>query len=342
MRRNSVKATRDARRTMFTEELHSKLTFCFHMKPLAPVYNRGNHTSGSLPRQYCFLRNGTAEFFKFMVRLVFTPLLAWLQHTQPHAASCQGAEREEGLVEENPGVGVLENGTPGRILVGKRSRALSERRGVCVSGLGEIAGPASIGSTTRTPVPRGYVLLTIWQKRPYGVVTLNGSLSLLQADSCLILRDLQSATVPCSLWIRAACINQRDKKECNSWSLLWVVQQAYLPHELFFTYGSQLWRSDDMREWLALKEARMAPDITRSIRTPGGLFYMLRSLEARDPRHSEEMSLDREILPPPRARCSRQDLWTSWARSGHHSLFAGRHVDEGSPSERGQLGASPC
>lgn len=89
------------------------------------------------------------------------------------------------------------------------------------------------------------------------------------------------------------------------WSRLWIVQEACLPHQLAFAFGSKIWDYEDLCRWQTLeaektKLSRSEDDL--HLRT--GLKSMIHLLDARDSRHTEDMALVNLLERFSEAACS--------------------------------------
>ncbi|KAI0125417.1 heterokaryon incompatibility protein-domain-containing protein [Xylariales sp. AK1849] len=82
------------------------------------------------------------------------------------------------------------------------------------------------------------------------------------------------------------------------WSRLWVVQEACLPFIATVAYGCKLWNIEDLSKWEVLKAAQSSQqdsDTSDARRAVDSLTYMLRILETRSLKHSNEMILHKLI-----------------------------------------------
>ncbi|KAL2126543.1 hypothetical protein VTI74DRAFT_710 [Chaetomium olivicolor] len=66
------------------------------------------------------------------------------------------------------------------------------------------------------------------------------------------------------------------------WRRLWIIQEVCLPPSLIFLYGSKIWAYEDMRNWALLKAPADYIDSAP----------MIRLLDVRGSRHTENMSLE--------------------------------------------------
>lgn len=90
------------------------------------------------------------------------------------------------------------------------------------------------------------------------------------------------------------------------WTRLWVTQEVSLARTLVFLYGPKIWTYEDLRQWEVLKVARTRPLPMKSTSDGGSDAFeaMLRLLDTRDARHSEEMKLESLIERFAKSACS--------------------------------------
>ncbi|KAI1777836.1 heterokaryon incompatibility protein-domain-containing protein [Hypoxylon cercidicola] len=89
------------------------------------------------------------------------------------------------------------------------------------------------------------------------------------------------------------------------WTRLWIVQEVCLPQQLVFVLGSKIWTCEDLRRWKTLEAAKTNPSRSKDDQCLGmGLENMIRLLDARESKHTEDMSLGNLLETFSKAACS--------------------------------------
>ncbi|XXH04757.1 hypothetical protein Hte_011179 [Hypoxylon texense] len=89
------------------------------------------------------------------------------------------------------------------------------------------------------------------------------------------------------------------------WSRLWIVQEACLPHQLAFAFGSNMWDYEDLYRWRTLRKDKLTLSLpVDDLDSRTEYKSMMRLLHARESRHTEDMSLANLLERFSEAACS--------------------------------------